>query len=314
MVSTICSRGLERRAIVRDDADRDTWVALLARVAERREWRILAWVLLDNHFHIFLRTPQADLSAGMHDLNAGYVSTFNRRRRRVGPLFQGRFKGVLVEEGYHYWELTRYIHLNPVRARLVDEPEGYRWGSCRCYFQTRLAPKWLAWEEILREHGRTVRSARRRYREFLRDGISSPPQSPFGDTVASTLLGSSSFVDRMKVWLHDRLPDAEVPAARELRREVAPSQVEAAVCDAYGVPEETLRTRGQRGNEARAVALYLCKRLTRVSLSDMGQAFGGVRASAVCNTVSGVERRLQQERRLARSVSRIEKQLSLNEQ
>ena len=105
-----------------------------------------------------------------------------------------------------------------------------------------------------------------------------------------------------------------MPATRELRRDIDPSQVEAAVCGAYGAPEETLRTRGQRGNEPRAVALYLCKRLTRVSPSDLGQAFGGVRASAVCNAVSAVERRLQQEKDLARLVSRIEKQLALNEQ
>jgi len=283
---------------------------MLARVAERRDWRVFAWVLLDNHFHIFLRTPQADLSAGMHDLNAGYVSTFNRRHRRVGPLFQGRFKGVLVEEGYHYWELTRYIHLNPVRARLVEEPEGYQWGSCRGYFHSRLAPEWLAWEEVLQEHGRTVRSARRRYREFLREGISSPVQSPFKATVASTLLGSSSFVDRMKVWLHDRLPDAEVPAARELRRQIAPAQVVAAVCEVYGTSEDTLRARGRRGNEPRAVALYLCKRLTRVCLSELGQTFGGVGASAVCNAVSALDHRLQRDRRVARLVSQIEKHLS----
>ena len=91
------------------------------------------------------------------DVPNGLCHVTSRGLERRTIVFQGRFKGVLVEEGHHYWELTRYTHLNPVRARLVDDPEGYQWGSCRCYFQTRLAPEWLAWEETLSEHGGTVR-------------------------------------------------------------------------------------------------------------------------------------------------------------
>src|SRR5512136_660169 len=110
----VTSRGLERRKIVLDDRDRRKWLELLGEGATRRRWRVFAWALLDNHFHLFLRTPDADLSAGMHDLNSGYVSVFNRRHKRCGPLLQGRFKGILVERAAHDWELSRYVHLNPV--------------------------------------------------------------------------------------------------------------------------------------------------------------------------------------------------------
>ncbi|MBM4043285.1 MAG: hypothetical protein FJ290_32760, partial [Planctomycetes bacterium] len=85
----VTNRGLEQRAIVRDDADRLRWHKLLDVVATRRRWRVFAWVLLDNHFHLFLQTPDADLSPGMHDLESGYASGFNRRHERRGPLFQG---------------------------------------------------------------------------------------------------------------------------------------------------------------------------------------------------------------------------------
>ena len=131
----VTTRGLERRDIFCDDQDRSYWLTLLDTVANRRDWRILSWVLMDNHFHIFLRTPHGDLSAGMHDLNAPYVTVFNRRHKRVGPLFQGRYKGILVERGYHYWELSRYIHLNPVRAGMVDDPEKYRWSSSHHFYR-----------------------------------------------------------------------------------------------------------------------------------------------------------------------------------
>ena len=116
----VTSRGWERRVIVRDDRDREQWLSLLDRVAVRCGWQVFAWTLLDNHFHLFLRTPEANLSAGMHDLNSGYASTFNRRYRRSGSLFQGRFKAVLVENDSHALELTRYVHLNGVPIASID--------------------------------------------------------------------------------------------------------------------------------------------------------------------------------------------------
>ena len=210
----VTSRGLERRAIVRDDIDRARWVELLSRVADKRRWRVFAWALMGNHFHLFLRTPDADLSAGMHDLNSGYVTGFNRRHNRVGPLFQGRFKAVLVERGYHYWELSRYVHLNPVRAGVVAQPDAYAWSSCSAYFQARGAPEWLAWEEVLGEYGRTMRTARRAYRQFLDAGLSPELRSPLREATAGMLLGSPRFIERTRAWLAKRLPDREVPAAR----------------------------------------------------------------------------------------------------
>src|SRR5262245_38491032 len=118
----ITNRGLERRNIVHDDFDRQNWLRLLARVAQRCRWRVFAYALLDNHFHLFLRTPEPNLSRGMQDLESGYVSRFNRRHERVGPLFQSRFHDVVVENEGHGWELSRYIHLNSVRAKLAEHP------------------------------------------------------------------------------------------------------------------------------------------------------------------------------------------------
>jgi REP element-mobilizing transposase RayT len=93
----VTSRGIERRAIVRDDRDRARWLDLLDTVATRRRWQVYAFALMGNHLHLFLRTPNANLSAGMHDLNSGYATGFNRRHRRVGPLCQGRFKALRPE-------------------------------------------------------------------------------------------------------------------------------------------------------------------------------------------------------------------------
>ena len=309
----VTSRGLERRAIVRDDADRARWTDLLDRVARRRQWRVFAWVLMDNHFHLFLRVPRGDLSAGMHDLNAGYVTPFNRRHERCGPLLQGRFKAVLVEREYHYWELSRYVHLNPVRAGIVVDPRDYPWGSCRCYFRPHLAPEWLAWEEVLCEHGRTVRAAQREYRGFLHAGIAEPPASPLKDAVVATLLGTASFVERMKQWLQDRLPDRDVPAARALRHSPTIEGVERAVCEAYEVPAQAVRQRGRHGNEARAVAVYLSRALTAAPVEAIGAHFGSVAAPAVSNIVRQVAERRETDRCLDGRIREIERAVVKNE-
>jgi REP element-mobilizing transposase RayT len=288
----VTSRGTERREIVRDDADRRKWVELLGEVAARRRWRVFAWALMTNHFHLFLETPDADLSAGMHDLNSGYVSTFNRRHGRCGPLLRGRFKAVLVERSAHDWELSRYVHLNPVRAGLAAKAGEYAWSSCGCYLGRREPPEWLAWEDVLRRHGRTLRAGRRAYARYLAEGVERPSQSPLAWVVASTFLGSEGFVARMRARLEGLLPDREVPAARELRARLDVPAIEEAVCRAFRVRPEAIRARGIHGNDARAVAVYLCRKLAAASMVVVGRHFGGITGQAAGKMAQAVARRL----------------------
>src|SRR4051812_606910 len=117
----ITQRGLHRTNIVLNDDDRSHWWRLFERVALRCRWRIFAVALLDNHFHIYLQTPDPNLSVGMRDLNGGYASLFNQLHKRDGPLYQGRFKSILVENESHSWELSRYVHLDPYRAGLTRD-------------------------------------------------------------------------------------------------------------------------------------------------------------------------------------------------
>ena len=301
----VTSRGLGRRPIVRDDDDRESWLRLLGEAATRCEWRVYAWALLTREFHVVVRTPRANLSAGMHVLKASYMNGFNARHRRSGGLFYDRFKAVLAERGRYEWELSRYVHLSPVRAGLADEPEAYRWSSCQAYFDSRLAPEWLAWEEVLEQDGGTLRAARRRYKACLDEGVASPPRSPLEDVVASTLLGSPGFVERVKGWL----ADGQLPKARTRRPSVSLAAVERAVCEAYGVPRRLLRTRGRHHNEPRQVAVYLSRRLTTQPLTALGERFGGVTPAAVARIVQSLADRLLREKGLATRVHRLEERL-----
>ena len=112
----VTNRGVDRMDIVRNDDDRREWFRLLNRVATRCGWRVFAHVLMTNHFHLFLKLHEPNLSSGLHDLQSGYATLFKTNHERTGPVFQGRFHAVLVKSEDHAWSQSRYIHLNPCRA------------------------------------------------------------------------------------------------------------------------------------------------------------------------------------------------------
>ncbi|MBN2580614.1 MAG: transposase [Pirellulales bacterium] len=309
----VTSRGWERRAIVRDDGDRRHWLDLLARVALRRAWRIFAWALLDNHFHLYLRTPQPNLSAGMHDLNAGYAGGFNRRHERCGALFQGRFKAVFVEDESHSRELTRYVHLNPVRARLVKRPEAYAWSSCADYLGLRRAPEWLDTESILGEIGHNRKRARQTYRRFLYAGISEPPGSPLADAVGGMFLGTTAWVNAWRRRLARTPIRKSVPSQKRLAWRPKLEDVIAVVSETFNVDPEALHTCRRHGNDARSAAIYLARSLTDTPVNQIGRHFGGVSAAAVSKTIHRATDRRTHDRAWDRQLSKIMKHLISND-
>ena len=194
----VTQRGLEKRDIVRNDTDRQEWLRLFHRQATQCGWRVFAYALLDNHFHIFLRTPQPNLSDGMQAFLSGYVTLFNKRHERNGPLFQGRFGAVLVEQETHARVLSRYVHLNPVEAGITTTPGEYAWSSYRYYLDPHGAPAWLDWRTILGEISQREGAARIAYRQFVEADLSRPLADPFVDVVDGWLLGSAAFVDKYR--------------------------------------------------------------------------------------------------------------------
>ena len=174
----VMARGNERRAIVRDDVDRRKWMSLVERTVARHRWRVFAFALLDNHFHLFLQTPEADLSAGMAHLNGSYAGYFNVRHRRVGHLMQGRFKSVVVDDQGYWRELSRYVHLNPVRARLVQRPEDWAWSSYAGYHRPARRLEWVCTERVLAEFGGDTAAGRGAYRQYVAEGLDNGGQEP----------------------------------------------------------------------------------------------------------------------------------------
>lgn len=205
----VTSRGNVRRKIFLDDEDRQAFLDTVAWVVERFGWICHAYCLMDNHFHLLIETPDPNLSRGMRQLNGVYTQGFNRRHRKVGHLFQGRFKAILVERDSYLLELTRYVVLNPVRARMVKEPQAYRWSSYRSTLGLDPVPPCLSIEWLLSQFAKTKPVARQRYANFVLAGIGQA--SPWKALKGQVLLGSEAFIETMAPQLKATETVLEIP-------------------------------------------------------------------------------------------------------
>ena len=252
----ITSRGNEKREIFRDLADRDGLLAVLADVVDVCRWRIHAYVLMGNHYHLLLETPEANLSQGMHRLNGIYSLRFNRRHERVGHLFQGRFHSVLVDKDAHLMELLRYVVLNPVRAGLVHSPQDWEWSNYRSTVGLKTPPPWLEVNWTLAQFGGGALAVDR-YRQFVDLGRCKS-DTPWVNLRKQVFLGSESFRRRVQERLDDDPPSEEVPW--EQRHSTRPSldAIANAVLGEFGVGADFLRLR--RATPARMAFAYLARR------------------------------------------------------
>jgi REP element-mobilizing transposase RayT len=210
----LTSPGDRQEAIFADDEDRQRFLDTVAEVAERYNWICHAYCLMGNHYHLVAETVEGNLSRGMRHLNGVYTQASNRRHGRSGHLFQGRFKGILVDRDAYLLELSRYVVLNPVRAGMCDTPEQWPWSSYRAMIGSAPAPRWLAVDGLLSQFGSSREEARRRYRAFVNEGVGQDvwqglrQQIYLGDEAFVTRAQSKSQIagDRLSVPLAQRRP------------------------------------------------------------------------------------------------------------
>ena len=280
----VTTRGNERKAIFRDAIDRRKFLELLRRAVEQFDIRVHAYVLMDNHYHLMVETRRAGLNRALRYLNGVYTQSFNRRHKRVGHLFQGRYKAILVEKDSYLVELSRYIHLNPWRVKRDIDPIKYPWSSLGYYLGTRSVPPWFTVTEVLHQFGRKGKSG---YREFVEDGMRQGMRTPWADVRGQAVIGSEGFIEEV-VNRHDAAKGKKVKIAR--RRELFGLKAEAvlaAVGKYYGIRAEEIKDRGRRYTEPRYVASYLMRRYGLLRLREIG-AKVGLHFSAVGNAVQRV--------------------------
>ena len=245
----VMSRGNERRAIVRDDHDRQKRLEWLRRTVETHGWSLHTFLVMTNHDHLFVQTPEPNLSAGMQYYNGSYSSYFNRRHRRSGHLFQGRFKAQIIESEGHYLELSRYIHLNPVRTPLVAKPEDWPWGSYPGYHRVSRMLEWVTYSAVLGEFGSDDLQARKAYRKFVRAGMDDPPKAPWADAIHGLVLGSEAFVSKVRKFLEDEPPDRAVPQLTKIRSRPSLEKILSTTAEIWNTDQGHWDS-GRRSNDA----------------------------------------------------------------
>jgi REP element-mobilizing transposase RayT len=221
----VTSRGDRREPIFVDDEDRFALLDVVGQAMSRFSGELLAYCLMGNHYHFVLHTRQANLSSLMRHVNGVYTQLFNRRHDKIGHLFQGRFKAILVDRDAYLLEVCRYVELNPVRAKMVRKPEAWPWSSYRAHVGQAAAPDWLDVDGL---HGyvlgREPRGASDHRRAALQyaELVASAPDARLWDVALKQqiYLGDDAFVERMQARVEPkRAATKEVPRAqRQLPR------------------------------------------------------------------------------------------------
>ena len=205
----VTARGNARADIYLDKADREEFLRLLTLTIKRYDWYCHAYCLMDNHYHLLIETNTASLSKGMKILNGSYTQHFNRQHQRVGHVFQGRFKAILVQKDSYLLELARYIVLNPVRAEMIRHPKEWSWSSYRATAGLAEPAECLTTDWVLAGFAKTKKAAQERYIEFVKAGKGQP--SIWTQLRNQIYLGRDEFVEDMQCKLEPEQSLKDIP-------------------------------------------------------------------------------------------------------
>jgi len=209
----VTSRGDGREDIYLDDGDRFLFLEVIASVCERFNWVLHAYCLMGNHYHLLIETPDSNLSKGMRQLNGVYTQRFNRKHKRVGHVFQGRYKSIIVQKESYLLELARYIVLNPVRAQMVRSAKDWPWSSYRATAGLVEGSVWLQVDWLLSGFSKKKKTATLKYREFVSSGKNQP--KPWEELKNQIYLGSDKFVDDMQCKISPETNLSEIPSSQK---------------------------------------------------------------------------------------------------
>jgi putative transposase len=318
----VTARGNNRQRIYLDTRDRRHFLELLGEMVQRQGVEVHAYVLMDNHYHLLLRTPHANLSAAVQWLNVAYSIWWNRRHQRAGHVFQGRFKAVVVESGQWVLECSLYLHLNPaavqglalskpqkraearggrlapaaVRARRLEKLRAYPWSSFPACAGYAAGPDWLQTQELLQRAGGAA-AYRRLAEQRAARGLE---ESLWSQVRWGLVLGGETFARKVKA----QLPlHRESPGRRALRERRSWEDVVRRLEAARG--EKWAAFAGRHGDPGLAMALYVGRRCTGLTLRALGQAAGGMDYTAVAMAIRRFEQCLTRDASLRHMTERL---------
>ena len=300
----VMNRGRRSEVTFPEYKDYYRFIDLLKESCELWNIHISAYCLMPNHYHLLIHTPDGNLSRCMRHINGVYTQRYNKAHGCGGQLFRGRFKSILVEGDPYLLQLVRYIHRNPVRAKLTKNTDNYKWSSHAGYLSNAKQWDWLHKDFILSMLTSETASQVNAYKHFVRMDdskellgmLESPKWPPF--------LGGKQFLDWVKQTFFEDKREKEVPDSVHLAPDL--KLINDVVCDYYSIHESNLRkTRRGVTNEPRDVAIYLTRTLRQEKLRIIGEHFGLKNYSSVSTAVDRVKSQIDKNRMFRSQVETI---------
>ena len=303
----VTARGNERRRIFLSRRDYEKFLSYLTDAIHKYGMVLHAFVLMANHYHLIVESPKANLSPFMHALNSSYTTYFNIKRRRSGHLFQGRYKAILVDADNYLLELSRYIHLNPVRAGMTEKPEQYPYSSFRSYLfpkEGTMVFRSLIWDMISVER----KKAPQRYREFVASALMEKPRDPFEKVYGGVILGGKSFIEEALERVDDQsLRRSETSHRRALTSTASDvDEIVQLLSIHFKVSKEEVKST----SPYKGYAVYLARKHTPFSNKEIGECFGGISYSAVTKIGTRLKERMKKDESLRDEMRSLENDMS----
>ena len=301
----VMNRGRGRQKIFHSEDYFEVFLDTLSQAHQRFGIQILCYCLMDNHYHLLVKTPEANLGRAMRHINGLYTQRYNRLKKTDGPLFRGRYKAICVEEDSYQLQVSRYIHRNPLTARLVNTPEDYPWSSYRYYVKNNSAPAWLYRQEIFGQLH--VKSRKReKYRAFVELGVDEEMAKFYSKGNQMPYLGSDAFRD----WVFRQRETDESDISRETLRHFRPGIDELVdrVASRFKVSTDSILTSRHgrvHDNIPRWVAMYLCQEVGSLRLKDIAEGFGLKDIGSIPATIKKLKIRIEGDPGVGRKVERL---------
>ena len=298
----VITRGNNRQVIFRDDHDRVKYLEKLRSYCEQKGVDLLCYCLLSNHVHLLLETPQGNLSKMMQPFQTSYTLYFNRRHRRTGHLFEQRYKALLVDKDNYLLQVSRYIHLNPVGAGIVQRPQDYLWSSYGAYAGTKKMGG-INRQLILEQFGNPGKRRLASYREFVEGALSDGQKWSELPVIKQVFVGEEDFVEQA---LREGARQPPLEGCYRL------GDIVQAVCQVtlVGRDELSKALKEERVQRARELLMYVARRYSRASLAEIARYLGARDISTVSHGVRRAERYLGEDRDFQHQAKQVLKELN----
>jgi len=304
----VMNRGRGRQNIFHDKDYFEAFLKTLEEAHQRFGIQILCYCLMSNHYHLLVKTPEANLGRAMRHINGLYTQRYNRLKKSDGPLFRGRYKAILVEEDSYQLQLSRYIHRNPIDAKVVKVLADYQWSSYPFYIGNIQPPKWLFQKEIYGQLGPRT-NQKGKYRAFVEEGVDEEIKRFYSKSNIMPYIGSDEF----REWVYKRKGTQDPSISREMVNQFRPSidEIIQRVSEAFKVSVESIR-QSRRGrvpdNIPRWGAMYLSQECSGALLTEIATGFGLKRAGSVPTTIMKLRVLMDEDASLARKIMNIKSQ------